>query len=159
LTGPEEITMPSGNSRSKAGANGTPRQPPLPRPGWFDAFAQTASRFAGKPATFLGAVTVILIWALSGPFFGFSETWQLVINTTTTIITFLMVFLIQNTQTRDTLALQVKLAELILHMPGAPNRLADAEDMSEKQLDRLHAHYKATARGRARKSGRRKSGG
>lgn len=149
--------MPSGNTRPKA--NGTPRQPPLPKLGWFARFAQSASRFAGKPVTFLTAFGLVVLWAVSGPFFDFSHTWQLVINTTTTIITFLMVFLIQSSQNRDALAVQVKLAELILHMPGVPDRLADAEDMSEKQLDVLHAHYKATARGRSRKSGRRKSGG
>ena len=147
--------MASANPRSKA--NGTQHQPPLPRHGWFASFAQTTSRFAGKPATFLTAFGLVVLWGLSGPFFGFSHTWQLVINTTTTIITFLMVFLIQSSQNRDALAVQVKLAELILHMPGAPNRLADAEDMSEKQLDVLHEHYKATARGRARKAGRRKA--
>jgi low affinity Fe/Cu permease len=152
---PEEIPMASGNSRAKA--NGTQVQPPLPKHGWFASFAQSASRLAGKPATFLIALGLVVVWALSGPLFGFSQTWQLVINTTTTIITFLMVFLIQSSQNRDALAVQVKLAELILHMPGAPNRLADAEDMSERQLDVLHEHYKATARGRARKAGRRKS--
>ena len=128
------------------------RNPPVPRPDWFSRFAQAASRLAGKPLTFLAASGLIVGWALTGPAFGFSETWQIFINTVTTIVTFLMVFLIQNTQNRDALALQVKLAEIILHMPGAPNRLADAEDMSEEQLDRLHDQYKAVARKRMKKA-------
>jgi low affinity Fe/Cu permease len=148
------MTMATGNSRSKSNGNAT--QPPLPKLDWFARFAQSASRFAGRPTTFLIAFGLVLVWGLSGPLFDFSQTWQLIINTTTTIITFLMVFLIQSSQNRDALAVQVKLAELILHMPGAPDRLADAEDMSEMQLDVLHEHYKETARGRRRKSGRRK---
>jgi low affinity Fe/Cu permease len=124
-----------------------------PAQDWFSAFAQRTSRLAGKPATFLCAAGLVVGWALTGPLVGFSEIWQLVINTTTTIITFLMVFLIQNTQNRDTLALQVKLAELILHMPGAPDRLADAEDMSERQLDRLHDQYKSRARSPRKRKG------
>jgi low affinity Fe/Cu permease len=143
--------MPSGKSRRKSGAGAEKRQPPLPRQDWFSAFAQKTARLSGKPGAFLGAVTLIVVWALTGPFLGYSETWQLVINTGTTIITFLMVFLIQSTQNRDTAALQVKLAELIISMPGAPDRLADAEDMSEKQLDALHDQYKARARSRMRK--------
>jgi low affinity Fe/Cu permease len=143
--------MPSAKSRRKSQKDSSRRQPPVPRQDWFSAFAQKASRLAGKPATFLCAAGLVVGWAFTGPFVGFSETWQLVINTSTTIITFLMVFLIQNTQNRDTLALQVKLAELILHMPGAPDRIADAEDMSEHQLDRLHEKYKARARSRMRK--------
>ena len=85
----------------------------------FTEFASRTAQLAGKPLTFLIAVAVVLVWAVSGPFFGFSDTWQLVINTATTIVTFLMVFLIQNTQNRDTLALQLKLAELIIAMHGA----------------------------------------
>jgi low affinity Fe/Cu permease len=149
--------MPSGKSRRKSGAGAEKRQPPLPHQDWFSAFAQKTARLSGKPGAFLGAVTLIAVWALMGPFLGFSETWQLVINTGTTIVTFLMVFLIQSTQNRDTLALQVKLAELIVSMPGAPNQLADAEDMSEKQLDALHEQYKARARSRLQKSSGRKS--
>jgi low affinity Fe/Cu permease len=111
-------------------------------------FSQLASRtahLAGKPLTFLLAVAVVLGWAISGPFFGFSDTWQLVINTSTTIITFLMVFLIQNTQNRDTLALQLKLAELIIAMRGAKDDLATAEDLSEEDLERLHETYRKRA--------------
>ena len=82
------------------------------------------------------------MWALTGPLFGYSDTWQLVINTGTTIVTFLMVFLIQNTQNRDTMAVQVKLAELIIAMEGAKNKLASAEDLSEEELEDLHREYR-----------------
>lgn len=153
--------MPSASSRRKNGpgrkSNGKPPQAPIPRKDWFSAFAHTISNFAGRPATFFAAMTLVFVWALSGPLFGFSETWQLVINTATTIITFLMVFLIQSTQNRDTAAIQVKLAEILLHMPGAPKELADAEDMSERQLDRLHEHYRARAKEKAGKSARRRA--
>ena len=103
------------------------------------------AHLAGKPATFLIAVAVVVIWAVSGPLFGFSDTWQLVINTSTTIVTFLMVFLIQNTQNRDTLALQLKLAELIIAVQGAKNNIATAEDLSEEDLERLHESYRKRA--------------
>jgi low affinity Fe/Cu permease len=86
-----------------------------------------------------------VIWAASGPFFGYSDTWQLVINTSTTIVTFLMVFLIQHTQNRDTLALQLKLAELIIAFKGAENRIATIEDMEEDDLERLHEDYRQRA--------------
>ncbi len=125
--------------------------PEPPRQGWFGAFSQEVGRLAGKPATFLLAITVIVAWALSGPLFGFSDTWQLIINTTTTIITFLMVFLIQTTQNRDTLALQAKLAEIILCMPKAPNSIADAEDMSEEELQTLHRKLRQRARIKSKK--------
>ena len=111
----------------------------------FSQAATRASHLAGKPLTFLIAVTVVLIWAVSGPFFGFSDTWQLVINTSTTIVTFLMVFLIQNTQNRDTLAVQLKLAELIIAMQGAKNKIATAEDLSEEDLEQLHETYRKSA--------------
>jgi len=107
----------------------------------FERFARKASILAGKPAAFFGALTVVLIWMATGPIFGFSDTWQLVINTGTTIVTFLMVFLIQHSQNRDTMALQIKLAELILAMKGADNKLATAEDLSERELYDLHADY------------------
>lgn len=90
---------------------------------------------------FLLAVAAVLIWGASGPIFGFSDTWQLVINTSTTIITFLMVFLIQNTQNRDTLALQLKVSELIFVMHGAENKMAAAEDLSDDDLEKLHAQF------------------
>jgi low affinity Fe/Cu permease len=116
--------------------------------GWSHAFSRSAgevSRIAGKPLTFLTAVLLVVIWALSGPLFGFSDTWQLVINTSTTIVTFLMVFLLQHTQNRDTLAIQLKLAELIIAMRGAKNGLATAEDLSEDDLERLHDDYRRRA--------------
>jgi low affinity Fe/Cu permease len=115
------------------------------KPGWFTWFAVETSRLAGRPATFIVAVGLIVVWAASGPLFDFSDTWQLVINTSTTIVTFLMVFLIQNTQNRDTLALQIKLAELIIHMRGARNRLATIEDMRDEDLEDLHAAYRKRA--------------
>ncbi|MGH6769795.1 MAG: low affinity iron permease family protein [Xanthobacteraceae bacterium] len=111
----------------------------------FSRAACQVSHWAGKPVVFLSAVFLVLIWAASGPLFGFSDTWQLVINTSTTIVTFLMVFLIQHTQNRDTLALQLKLAELIIAMQGAKNGIATAEDLSEEELERLHEEYRGRA--------------
>jgi low affinity Fe/Cu permease len=111
----------------------------------FSHLASRTAHLAGKPLTFLIAVAVVVAWALSGPFFGFSDTWQLVINTSTTIVTFLMVFLIQNTQNRDTLALQLKLAELIIAMHGAKNDVATAEDLCEEDLEKLHEIYRQRA--------------
>src|ERR1044071_1432300 len=108
---------------------------------WFTWFSHETSRIAGRPSTFLAATLLIVVWAVTGPIFHFSDTWQLVINTGTTIITFLMVFLIQNTQNRDTLALQIKLAELIIAVHGAQNRVATVEDMCDADLERLHEHY------------------
>ena len=104
----------------------------------FSHFAQTAAHAAGTPTAFLLATTSVILWAATGPFFGFSDTWQLVINTATTIITFLMVFLIQSTQNRDSIALQVKLSELIIAMKGAENSFAAVEELSEEELERLH---------------------
>jgi low affinity Fe/Cu permease len=113
--------------------------------GWFTWFAHTIARFAGKPATFLTALAAIVIWAITGPLFGFSDTWQLVVNTATTIVTFLMVFLIQNTQNRDTMALQIKLAELIIAVRGAHNSMALAEDLDDEELEALHEEYRKRA--------------
>jgi low affinity Fe/Cu permease len=107
----------------------------------FERFARKASILAGKPSAFFGALVIVLIWLSTGPIFGFSDTWQLVINTGTTIITFLMVFLIQHSQNRDTMALQIKLADLIIAVKGAKNELATAEDLSDRELSELHAHY------------------
>jgi low affinity Fe/Cu permease len=112
---------------------------------WFDSFARNASTFCGKPLVFLLAVALIVVWAATGPIFKYSDTWQLVINTGTTIVTFLMVFLIQNTQNRDTMAVQVKLSELILAMEGAQNKLANCEELSEKELEALHEKYRGYA--------------
>jgi low affinity Fe/Cu permease len=96
---------------------------------------------AGRPATFVAAVAIIVGWAVSGPLFGFSDTWQLAINTSTTIVTFLMVFLIQNTQNRDAEAMQVKLDELIRAIEGAHNALLNLEELEEEDLDRIRAGY------------------
>jgi low affinity Fe/Cu permease len=112
---------------------------------WFDSFARRTSLWCGKPVVFLAAVLIVVVWAVTGPIFGFSDTWQLVINTGTTIVTFLMVFLIQNTQNRDALAVQVKLADLIIAVEGAHNRLANAEELSEEDLETLHEEYRKQA--------------
>jgi low affinity Fe/Cu permease len=108
---------------------------------FFDNFANWASVFAGSPAAFIGAAILVMIWAAMGPFFGFSETWQLVINTGTTIVTFLMVFLIQKTQNKDSKAIQIKLNELIAAHEKASNRIVDIEDLTERELDKLHKYY------------------
>jgi low affinity Fe/Cu permease len=112
---------------------------------WYSRFAKAASHFCGRPKVFAIAVGIILVWAVTGPIFGFSDTWQLVINTGTTIITFLMVFLIQNTQNRDTEAIQVKLDELIRATQGAHNVLLDLEELEEDHLDAFRAKYEALA--------------
>ena len=112
---------------------------------FFTRFARTAATVTGKPITFIIASLVILIWAVTGPLFGFSDTWQLVINTSTTIITFLMVFLIQNTQNRDTEALQIKLDEIIRSIKGARNEVLDLEELDEKQLNEIRKEYLALA--------------
>jgi low affinity Fe/Cu permease len=111
----------------------------------FHRFAHTASIVVGSPWAFLSAFGLIAGWALLGPVFGFSDTWQLVINTSTTIVTFLMVFLIQNTQNRDTMALQIKLAEVIIAMHGTHNNMAMAEDLSDSDLEALHEEYRKRA--------------
>jgi len=104
----------------------------------FSAFAQEISHATGHPVAFVLAVSVVIVWAVTGPLFGFSDTWQLVINTGTTIVTFLMVFLIQNTQNRDTMALQLKLSALVLSQKGAKNSFADLEDLTDTELERVH---------------------
>ena len=106
-----------------------------PRRSWFTRFANGASRATGRPLTFLLALLVVVVWGVTGPLFGFSDTWQLVINTGTTIVTFLMVFLIQNTQNRDAEAMHVKMDELIRAMEGAHNALLDLEELEDKDLD------------------------
>lgn len=112
---------------------------------WYSAFAKGAAHFCGRPRTFALAVAVILVWIVTGPVFHFSDTWQLVINTGTTIITFLMVFLIQNTQNRDTAAIQIKLDELIRAMEGAHNALLDLEELEDDDLDQFRRKYQALA--------------
>ncbi len=102
---------------------------------FFTRFSKATAHAAGRPLTFILALTVIIVWAVSGPVFGFSDTWQLVINTSTTIITFLMVFLIQNTQNRDSTAVQLKLDELICALKEADNRFLDVEELDDKELE------------------------
>jgi low affinity Fe/Cu permease len=108
---------------------------------WFGRFAKNTSRLAGRPATFFLAAAVVVVWLVSGPLFGFSDTWQLVINTGTTIVTFLMVFLIQNTQNRDTEAIQVKLDELLRVTRGAHVALLDLEELEDRELERVRREY------------------
>ena len=112
---------------------------------WDSQFAKNTAHFCGRPRVFAMAVGVIAVWIVTGPIFHFSDTWQLVINTGTTIITFLMVFLIQNTQNRDTEAIQVKLDELIRATKGAHNALLDLEELEEERLDAFRAKYQALA--------------
>jgi low affinity Fe/Cu permease len=112
---------------------------------WFSRMANATAAWTGKPVAFLLAFATIVIWGVTGPLFQYSDTWQLVINTSTTIITFLMVFLIQNTQNRDTLALQVKLSELILALNEADNRLAAIEDATDEELQEANEEIKRRA--------------
>lgn len=144
-------------------------RPLIKSPSRFTRFAKTTARITGRPITFVFAVLIIVIWALSGPIFDYSDTWQLVINTSTTIITFLMVFLIQNTQNRDSEAMQIKLDELIRALKGAHNALLDLEELEEEDLDRVREDYEQLAQlargelkkrkatpNKANKNGRRK---
>lgn len=108
---------------------------------WFTRFAKTTARASGQPAAFGLAVIVILAWIVTGPLFGFSDTWQLVINTGTTVVTFLMVFLIQSTQNRDAEAVQCKLDELLRATSGAHNALMDLEELEEHELDDIRRAY------------------
>jgi low affinity Fe/Cu permease len=115
---------------------------------WHEIFSRMASgaaHLAGHPLAFSTAVLLVGAWALTGPLFNYSDSWQLVINTSTTIVTFLMVFLIQSTQNRDTLAEQLKLAELIMAVKDAESRLATVEDLSEEELEALHDDYRRRA--------------
>lgn len=109
--------------------------------GFFEKFALKLTRFSGTTTAFVIAFSIIVLWAASGKFFGFSEVWQLVINTGTTIVTFLMVFLIQRAQNKDSLSIQLKLNEIIASINGASNRLVDIEDISERELITLKKHY------------------
>jgi len=120
---------------------------------WFGSFAKKASCYAGRPATFGVAIAGIVIWAACGPFLGFSDTWQLMVNTTTTIVTFLMVFLIQNSQNRDSEALQLKLDELIRVQKKANNAFMDLEDLTEEELEKVRADFVRLAEEKRRKDG------
>jgi low affinity Fe/Cu permease len=111
----------------------------------FTRFSQITALWTGHPVAFLLAIAVVMLWVVSGPIFHYSDTWQLVINTGTTIVTFLMVFLIQSTQNRDTLAIQLKLSELVLAMKGAQNKFAGIEDLSDDELEELHEECRARA--------------
>jgi low affinity Fe/Cu permease len=113
--------------------------------GWFEGFSQRVTHATGRPWAFLVALGVILTWGLTGPIFGFNDTWQLVINTGTTIVTFLMVFLIQQTQNKDNKAIELKLNELVAATQGASDRLIDIEDLSEDEMDILHTYYRQLA--------------
>ncbi len=108
---------------------------------FFEHFANKVTNWTGKPYAFIFAALIVLIWAVCGPIFKFSETWQLVINTGTTIITFLMVFLIQKTQNKDSKAIQLKLDELIASSKYTSNRMVDIEDLTEEELDKFHMYY------------------
>jgi low affinity Fe/Cu permease len=114
---------------------------PKSEKGFFEKFSEWAVRATGSSAAFLIAVGIVVVWAATGPVFKFSETWQLVINTGTTIITFLMVFLIQKTQNKDSKAIHLKLNELISANAGCSNRMVDIEDITEDELDQLHKFY------------------
>ena len=113
--------------------------------GMFSQFSKKVTKATGSPYAFLSAFLLIIIWAVSGPIFNFSDTWQLVINTGTTIITFLMVFIIQQSQNKDTIALQIKLNELIASSEKASNRLVDIEDLTEDELEQAKAFYRKLA--------------
>lgn len=108
----------------------------------FHKFAVMISKKAGSPVSFVGAIFVIIVWAFSGPTFGFSDTWQLIINTGTTIVTFLMVFLIQNSQNRDSKVIQLKLDELLKGVKGARTSLVDIEDVPDEELEKLHSEFR-----------------
>ena len=123
---------------------------------WFARFAKATSRAAGRPMTFLLALSIVVLWAITGPVFDYSDTWQLVINTGTTVVTFLMVFLIQHTQNTDAEAMHVKLDELIRNTEGAHNVLLDLEGLDEDELDEIRAAYTklATDARQARREGK-----
>ncbi|HTM73228.1 MAG TPA: low affinity iron permease family protein [Pseudolabrys sp.] len=133
--------MAKTNNNSSSNRNGAPSA--LTQR--FSQFSHSISVWTGHPLAFLLAVALVFVWVLTGPIFKYSDTWQLVINTGTTIVTFLMVFLIQNTQNRDTLAIQLKLSELVLAMKGAKNKFAAIEDLSDEELEELHDECRARA--------------
>ncbi len=108
---------------------------------WFERFASKATKATGSSAAFVIACVLIISWVLTGPFFNYSDVWQLFINTTTTIVTFLMVFLIQKTQNKDSISIQIKLNELVAANANASNRIISVEDLSEQELIRLNQYY------------------
>jgi low affinity Fe/Cu permease len=130
------------NAYRRNGKNSRPRK----NRGGFRQFARSSARWTGRPVAFTLAVLVILTWLVTGPIFHFSDTWQLVINTATTIVTFLMVFLIQNTQNRDSEAVQLKLDELLRSTQGAHNALLEIEELSEEELDEIKCCYTELAK-------------
>ncbi|HKY29476.1 MAG TPA: low affinity iron permease family protein [Pyrinomonadaceae bacterium] len=111
----------------------------------LEEFSQKATKATGTSLAFIIAMTVIVVWGITGPLFEFSDTWQLVINTSTTIVTFLMVFLIQRTQNKDALAIHLKLNEIVAALEGASNRLIDVEDLTEEEIETLHRYYRELA--------------
>ena len=111
----------------------------------LEDFSQKATKATGTSHAFIIALGVIVVWAITGPLFDFSDTWQLVINTSTTIVTFLMVFLIQRTQNKDALAIHLKLNEIVAALEGASNRLIDVEDLTEEEIEALHRYYRELA--------------
>jgi low affinity Fe/Cu permease len=143
---PAACHLPHGTARETGSAGGaTMIDRRTQDAGVLSRFASWATEWTGSTAAFLCAAAVIVVWLATGPLFHFSDTWQLVINTGTTIVTFLMVFLIQRAQNKDTLALQLKLNELVAAIEGASNRLISVEDLSEQELHVLHTHYKRLA--------------
>jgi low affinity Fe/Cu permease len=134
-----KATTDASATKSKGSINNAaPKHGPTGIAAHFAHFAQKTAAWTGHPIAFLLAVAVIVVWIVTGPIFNYSDTWQLVINTSTTIITFLMVFLIQNTQNRDMLSMQLKLSELVLGLKGAENKYAAIEDLSDDELKALH---------------------
>jgi len=131
--------------------NHKPRDHRTPPPSRFDRVARWTERQVGRPAAFALALLTVALWAATGPLFGWSDTWQLIINTGTTIVTFLMVFIIQSTQNRDTQALQLKLDELIRVNRAARNSLIDLEERSETEVDKVKSGFDALASGRTRR--------
>jgi low affinity Fe/Cu permease len=134
---PREAAAPRRQRRSRAEAKGGGSV--------FERLARAATAFSGSTAALVTAAGVVLLWGLSGPLFGFSQTWQLVINTGTTIVTFLMVFLIQRAQNKESMAIQLKLNEIVAAAEGASNRLVNVEDLTEDELRTLHEHYATLA--------------
>ncbi|HET9862358.1 MAG TPA: low affinity iron permease family protein [Steroidobacteraceae bacterium] len=118
---------------------------PAKSPSWFTLFTKLTARETGRPASFVLALAIVVVWAVTGPVFHWSDTWQLIINTGTTIVTFLMVFLIQSTQNRDAIAVQVKLDELLRVTAGAHNVLMDLEELEEEKLERIRRVYEQLA--------------